>query len=365
MMGLAERVDAAIDAALESRIVGCVVLVHKAGKRLYGRAAGFADREAARPTQEDTIFRLASVTKPIVATAALRMIDLGLLSLDDPVTKYLPFFAPRGPDGTAPTILIRHLLTHISGLVYGQIPEDVSRGADPGPLIPLEENLRRLARGTLAFDPGTAWGYGMSIDVLGGVIGAINGNVSDVEAALRRHVLDPLQMNDTRFGVTDASRLAAAYGDAVPAPIRMAEPQRMVNADGGVEMMSPDRIFNPQAPQSGGAGMAGTAGDFMRLLEAVGGGFLSVPLRATALSVQTGALPMDRPGQGYALIGAAVTDPVSSGWHKQGLIQWGGIWGNSWILDPATQTAVVAFTNTMWDGCNGRFRDDIRDAVFG
>ncbi len=57
-------------------------------------------------------------------------------------------------------------------------------------------------------------------------------------------------------------------------------------------------------------------------------------------------------------------DPVASGWHKEGLIEWGGIWGNSWILDPAGRTSVVAFTNTMREGCNGPFRDQIRDAVF-
>jgi CubicO group peptidase (beta-lactamase class C family) len=93
-MGLSQRVDAVIDAALEKRVVGCVVLVHDSGQQVYARAAGWADREAGLPVRANTIFRLASVTKPIVAAAALRMIDLGLLSLDDPVTKYLPFFDP-------------------------------------------------------------------------------------------------------------------------------------------------------------------------------------------------------------------------------------------------------------------------------
>src|SRR5690348_16049956 len=165
-MSLNQRVDAAIDAALGKRVVGCVVLVHEDGKPVYARAAGFADREAGTPVHEDTIFRLASVTKPIVAAAALKMIDLGLLSLDDPVTKYLPFFTMKAPDGTVPVITVRHLLTHTSGIAYDKIPDDVSRGSDPKPLFPLEENLRRLARGTLAFRPGENWAYGMSIDVL-------------------------------------------------------------------------------------------------------------------------------------------------------------------------------------------------------
>jgi hypothetical protein len=112
--------------------------------------------------------------------------------------------------------------------------------------------------------------------------------------------------------------------------------------------------------------MAGIAGDFMKVLEAVRGDFLSPSLRSQALGNQIGALTgPDRPGAKFTFIGALVTDAAASGWHKNGLIEWGGIWGNSWILDPASGTSVVAYTNTMWSGCNGRFRDEIRDAVFG
>ena len=112
------RLDAVIEAALGERIVGCVVLVAQAGQPVYARAAGLADREAGVPMQQDAVFRLASVTKPIVAACALRMVDLGLLGLDDPVTKFLPTFKPRGPDGLETDILIRQLLNHTSGLGY-------------------------------------------------------------------------------------------------------------------------------------------------------------------------------------------------------------------------------------------------------
>ena len=89
-MNLKHRVDAADDAAHCIRIDGCVVLVNRDGKEVYASAAGYADREANRATREDDIFRLASCTKPIVSTTALVMVDKGLLSLDDPVSKYLP-----------------------------------------------------------------------------------------------------------------------------------------------------------------------------------------------------------------------------------------------------------------------------------
>jgi CubicO group peptidase (beta-lactamase class C family) len=365
-VSLKERVDAAIDAAIGAHIVGCVVLVHQGGKRVYGRVAGFADREAGIPVREDTIFRLASVTKPIVAATALKMIDLGLLSLDDPVTKYLPFFTMRASDGSVPTITIRHLLSHTSGISYAKIPDDVSRGSDPKDLMPLEENLRRLARGELAFKPGEGWAYGMSIDVLGGVVGAINGNISDVESAVMKYVTGPLAMTDTRFGVTDPARLAVPYGNGDDVPFRMAEPQLIVSP-GGSSLMSPKRIFQRDAPQSSGSGMAGTAGDFMKLLDAVVVGNLLKPqTRDAAFSNQAGSyFTGRRPGEQFGYLGAVITDAKAAGWPRNGLIRWGGVWGNNWALDPKTTTIVVAYTNTMWEGSDGPFRDDIRDAVFG
>lgn len=365
-MSLSQRVDAVIDAALEKRIVGCVVLVHEGGKGVYARAAGFADREAGTPVREDTIFRLASVTKPIVAAAALKIMDLGLLSLDDPVTKYLPFFTMRAPNGSRPAITIRHLLTHTSGIAYDKLPADVTRGLDPKPLFPLEENLRRLARSELAFLPGENWAYGMGIDVLGGVIGAINGDISDVEAVARRYVLDPLGMSDTRFTVTDPARLAVPYGDGDPIPFRMGEPQLIMSPFGGSNVMSPKRIFERAAAQAGGSGMAGTAGEFMKLLDAiVGGDFLKPATRVAAFSNQVGSfLTGRRAGEQFGYLGAVITDAKAAGWPKDGIIRWGGIWGNNWVVDPETGTILVAYTNTMWEGSDGRFRDDLRDAVF-
>src|SRR5262245_12756892 len=99
------RVDAAIDRAItEQRIVGAVVLVSHDGQLVYQRAAGFANRESRRPMLVTTVFRLSSVTKPIVSAAALALIDQGKLSLDDPVTKWLPDFRPKlANGGEAPT----------------------------------------------------------------------------------------------------------------------------------------------------------------------------------------------------------------------------------------------------------------------
>ncbi|HEY5363909.1 MAG TPA: serine hydrolase domain-containing protein, partial [Aestuariivirga sp.] len=260
-MEFSKRVDAAIEAALVNRIVGCVVLVRKNGKEFYARAAGFADREAKLAMQRDAIFRLASVTKPIVATATLRMWEMGSLSLDDPVTNYFPWFTPHMADGQTPTILIRHLLTHTSGITY-DVNSDVAPGMS-GPIISLEENLRRVAKMPLKFMPGTGWAYGMSIDVLGGILARING--SNLDDVLNKYVCKPLGMNDTHFYATDQKRLTVPYADGTP-PKRMGEPEIMYD-DFGPVVFSPNRILNADAPQSGGAGIAGTADDVMKVLD--------------------------------------------------------------------------------------------------
>ena len=361
-MGLAERVDAAIDGALRHRIVGCVVLVRQSGVEVYGRAAGEADREYGEVMRRDGVFRLASVTKPIVAAATLRMVDLGLIGLDDAVTDYLPGFRPLAPDGSSNPILIRQLLTHTSGLTYDG-GGDYARGLS-GPSITLDENMRRLAAEPLVFVPGTGWEYGMSIDVLGAVIAAVNG--SAVAGVVERYVTGPLHMYNTLFGVSDPARLVAPYADGRP-PRRMREPE-VVGEPGEETVFSWARIFDKTAPQSGGAGMAGTADDVMRLLEALRGDFLSEPLREAAFSNQIGSIPRRAKdaGKRFGFLGAVVENPRLAGTAMpQGAVDWGGAWGHNWVVDRASETVLVVMTNTAFEGCNGPFREEVVRAVFG
>jgi len=289
-MGLAERVDAAIDAALVNRIVGCVVLINQDGKEVYARTAGLADREANRKLERNAIWRLASVTKPIVATAALKMMDAGLLGLDDPVSKYLPYFTPPGPDGVVRPITIRQLMSHSSGLCYETTPADVSPGMS-GPFISLEENLRRLAKAPLLFAPGTGWVYGTSIDVLGGVIAAINS--STLEAAVQKYAAGPLGMVDWRFTPTDATRVTANYANGNPPEAPITPPARLTEDNLQGTNFHVDRIFRADAPQSGGGGSCGTADDVMKMLEVYNGHgtHLKPSTVAEAFKNQIGSLP--------------------------------------------------------------------------
>ncbi len=364
-MSLQNNVDAAIDAALVNRIVGCVVLVNHNGKEVYARTAGLADREANRAMERNAIFRLASITKPIVATAALKMMEAGLLQLDDPVTKFLPYFTPPSPDGVVRPITIGQLLSHSSGLSYETTPKDVSPGMS-GPFISLEENLRRLAKAPLNFAPGTGWVYGTSIDVVGGVIAAING--STVEAAVNKYAAGPLGMVDWRFTPTDATRVTANYANGNPPTAPITPPARITADNRQGTNFDVERIFRADAPQSGGGGSCGTADDVMKMLEVYNGGsFLKPETVEEAFTNQIGTLPRRETdaGKRFTILGAMIDDPAAAKSPcPVGTLDWGGAWGHNWIIDRTNKLSIAVLTNVAPEGCNGPFREDIRDAVY-
>jgi CubicO group peptidase (beta-lactamase class C family) len=368
------RIDAAIDKAIaDKRIVGAVVLVSHDGKLVYQRAAGLADREANRPMQTNTVFRLSSVSKPIVSAAALVLVDQGKLSLDDPVTKWLPGFRPKLASGETPTITVRQLLTHTAGLGYkfGEKPgtayyqAQVSDGFDEL-RISLDENMKRLASAPLFNKPGEAWRYSLSIDVLGAVVEKAAGKA--LPQAVAELVTQPLGMRDTGFWAKETARLAVPYHDAKPAPAKMDEPFVMPFGEGGRMTYSPSRALDPKAYPSGGAGMVGTAPDIMRLLEAIRAVGKPILKEATAASMsrnQIGSLAGPGPGTGFGFGGSVVVDPAAAQTPESaGTLAWGGVYGHSWFMDPQMKLSVVAFTNTALECMWGKFTTDVRDAVY-
>lgn len=376
---IAARIDAAIAQAIaEKRIIGAVVLVSRDGETLYRRAMGLADREANRPMQEDALFRLASVSKLFVAVAAMALVAQGRLSLDAPVTTWLPAFRPRLPDGTDATITLRHLLTHMSGLSYGFLePEGgpyhragVSDGMDRAG-ISLDENLRRLASVPLLFAPGTAWHYSLAIDVLGAAVAVAFG--APLPDAVRALVTEPLGLTDTGFALRDSARLAAAYASDRPAPRRMREPDRIPMLEGLADIiMDPARASDPEALPSGGAGMIGSADETLRLLEALrndGSPLLPAEWASEMARVQTGELAVAGwPGWGYGLGFSVLKDAAEANTPETpGTWRWGGAYGHSWFVDAARNLSVVAFTNTALEGMSGggRFPQEICRAVYG
>ena len=376
MSDLAKRVDQAIDRAIaERRIVGTVVAVNRNGTTAYRRAAGYIDREAGAPMPEDAIFRLASFTKPIVAAVALALIERGKLSLDDVVSRWLPDFRPKLRDGSAPEISVRQLLTHTSGLRYGSLQAtdpyvvaNVSNALD-APGLSLEENLRRLASAPLEFAPGTAWRYSLAIDVLGAIIGRVQG--SDLGAAVEEFVTGPLGMRDTIFGVTDPGRLAVPYADSKPEPARMSEPHVIGDDPATATRFSPARILDPRSYQSGGAGMAGTADDFMKFVEALcrgGEPILRPETLAMASRNHIGDLPREPKDAGwrFSLLSAVLDDPAAANSPlAKGSLDWGGAWGHRWLVDRAAEISVVVLSNTAFEGVSGAYPKEIYRAIYG
>ncbi|MFM0646239.1 serine hydrolase [Paraburkholderia bryophila] len=375
---LSSRVDAVLDAALASqRLVGGVVLVALHGETVYRRAAGLADRERAQPMRDDTLFRLASVSKPIVSTAAMVLVAQQRLGLDDIVARHLPEFTPRGPDGAAATITVRQLLTHTAGLGYRFLEADehgpyalagVSDGMDCSG-VTLAENLRRIAGVPLLFAPGQSWTYSLAIDVLGAVIERVTG--WPLERAVRELVTAPLAMHDTAFHALDEARLATPYVNDTPEPRRMRDQDRVTPFEGAVGIdFEPARALDRTAFPSGGAGMVGCADDVLRLLDTLRGG--GAPLLPRALvdemgRNQTGSMgPPDAPGYGFGLGFSVLRDPLAANSPESpGTWRWGGAYGHSWFVDRARGLSVVALTNTLYEGMSGAFVSALRDAVYG
>jgi CubicO group peptidase (beta-lactamase class C family) len=373
---LESRLDSVIDQAIgEERIVGTVVLVAEDGQVVYRRAAGFADREEGVRVREDTVFRFASLTKPIVSVAALALMERGRLRLDSPVTDWIPWFRPRLADGTEPVITVRHLMTHTAGLTYGfmELPDSqfhqagVSDGLDQ-PGLSMEENLRRIASVPLNYAPGRRWNYSVATDVLGEVIARCAGMTLPV--VVERLVTGPLGMRHTSFTAAEGVPLATAYADGDPRPVPMGEPHRILFGRSGVHY-SPARAFDETSFPSGGGGMVGTAPDFLAFLEALrmGGAPLLKPESVEALT--TNAIEDLRvnpvgPGWGFGLGVAVLKDPeLAESPESAGTWRWGGAYGHSWFVDPAKRLSVVALTNTAVAGMNGSYPEAIRDAVYG
>jgi CubicO group peptidase (beta-lactamase class C family) len=368
-----KRLDAVFDAALaEQRIVGASVLVAEDGRLVYRRDDGLADRGAGRPVAGDTIFRLASLTKPMVTAAALALIEAGVIRLDDHVTRWLPDFRPRLVD-EALTITVRQLLTHTAGLSYGFMqPEggpylrlEVSDGMDrPG--LSFEDQLGRVVEAGLFYPPGTQWLYSVSMDVLGAVIEKATGQT--LAQVVAERVGKPLGMVDTGYTVTDPARLAVAYADGSP-PVEMGETHVVPFAELSGIRFAPGRAFDAGSFPSGGAGMVGTAGEFLSFLEAIrtgGGGIVSPETARQMMTNQTGdlAIVTSGPGWGFGFGGAVLLDPAAaSSPHSPGVWLWGGVYGHSWFVDPARKLSVLVMTNTAIEGMSGQFSLDIAAAV--
>lgn len=370
-------VDAVIESALlEKRLVGAVVMVAYQGKTIYCQAAGLADREQALPMAEDTLFRLASVSKPIVSAAAMALVEQGRLQLDQPIDSLLADFRPLLPNGETAIITVRQLLSHTAGLGYRFLEADnhgpyahagVSDGMDDASHS-LAENLRRLATVPLLFAPGTAWCYSLATDVLGAVVEQVCGQRLD--QAVKTLITDPLAMVDSGFYTDQPHRLAIAYVSDQPQPHILAENEFVSSFEGAVGIRySPRRALKREAFPSAGAGMVGSAPDLLRFLETLrqgGGSLISAELiEEMGRDHSLGAVLPDMPGFGFGLGFSVLRCPrEAASPESTGTWRWGGAYGHAWFVDRARELSVVALTNTLYEGMSGAFVNQLRDAVY-
>ncbi len=359
------------------RLVGAVALVREHGVLRHASATGLADRESVTPMQRDQLFRLASVSKPLLSTVILRLVAEGVLDLDTSVQRWLPDFRPALADGTAPPISLRQLLSHSSGLGYRFLEADVdgpyaragvSDGLDANPLS-LAENVRRIAQAPLLFAPGSHWLYSLGVDVAGAVAEAATGE--SLQALFERLLAAPLGLRDTAFAARNAARLATPYVSDTPQPHRLREGEVVAPFEGtvGIEY-SLARATDASRFPSAGAGLVGSADEVMAVLEALRdvqrSGLLPPALAAEMASPQVGEQgPPEPAGWGFGLGFAVLRDAAASGTPQSaGTWRWGGAYGHSWFVDPARGLSVVALTNTLYEGMDGAFVDELRDAVY-
>jgi CubicO group peptidase (beta-lactamase class C family) len=273
--------EALQESIADGKLAGTVVLVARKGKLIYADAAGFQDKDEGKPMALDSIFRIYSMTKPLVSVAAMMLVEDGKIELTDPVSKFFPAFKgqqvsvarPAGEFArmsytTVPAdreIIVQDLLRHTAGLAYGEITLNAPvkdayikaglylpgvRDYDARDLTPAEE-VERLAKAPLAHQPGTVWEYSLAVDLLGRVVEAASGKrLADF---LGQRLFEPLKMRDTGFWVPGAKMGRVAQPLAVD--FASGQPIKVID------------VSKEPKNDSGGAGGVSTAADYLRFAQ--------------------------------------------------------------------------------------------------
>ena len=369
----------------KGRYPGAVALVARRGKVAYFEALGQRDPQSGAPMTKDAIFRLYSMTKPFTSVAVMTLVEDGKILLNDPVSKYLPKLkglqvsVPRVDPQTGRVsyalvpaereITIQDLLRHTSGLVYGVFTSHAGvkeayakEGVDWENVTPAEQ-VERLARVPLAHQPGSAWEYGLSTDVLGRVVESVSG--ATLGQFLQERLFAPLKMTDTAFLVPNgkAARLAQPFA------------KDPVSGD-AVKLLD---VTVAQKNDAGGAGSAGTIADYARFSQMLlnGGQLDRVGIlgRATVAQMTSDHLgahlgdirvasPILARGYGFGL-GFAVRKETGLSWvtGSAGEYRWGGAAGTAFWVDPKEQMIVVWMTQAQPGPRRGEDRDLFRQLV--
>lgn len=340
-------------------LAGAVTLAWQHGKVLQVNEIGYRDVEAGLPMQRDTIFRIASMTKPVTVAAALSLAEEGKLTLSDPVSRWLPELAdmqvlldPAGPlDRTEPArrpITIDDLMTHRSGLAYMfSVQGPLSRAYGKVSLRQDQDHwLAEIAQLPLVHQPGDRLTYSHATDVLGIAVSRIAGK--PLHTVLSERIFDPLGMTDTGFFISPTKRARAAT-------------MYRLDQETGLhhDAMGPIPVTEPRFCQ-GGASLVTTVDDYLRFArmllsggEVDGGRVLSAEsvqaMRTDRLTAEQKNYPfLGMPfwvGRGFGLNLSVVTDPAKSaqlyGPGGLGTFSWPGAYGTWWQADPANDLILI------------------------
>lgn len=370
---IATAIRAIVDAGA---LAGAVTLIWRDGQIVQNVAVGWRDVEARLPMERDTIFRIASMTKPITSTAAIMLMEEGKFALDDPITRWAPEFSkmrvlrsPTGPlDETEPVerpITFEDLLTHRSGITYGYFHHGPiamayveALGSDIDSHVVPDDWIAGLAGLPLIDQPGAGFHYGCSTDLLGFLIARIeDAPLGDV---LKRRIFDPLDMKDTGFAVPPEkrNRRAGTHG---------------FDDQGHLTKRLTFPAFLPERPEgmayvSGGGGLWSTVDDYLAFARMfVGNGVVDGVqlLRPETLALiasnrltevqraKAEVMGMSLAGHGYGM-GVAVVieperaDPLRCG-GGIGAVGWPGAYGGWWQADPNDKSVLIFLAHNMVD----------------
>lgn len=325
-----ESINETMQKFVDSGVVsGAVTLVAKDGRISHLGSVGLADLGEQKPMRTNAIFSIASMTKPITATAVMMLVEEGKLDLDDKVSHYIPEFANvRLANGELPAreITIRDALTHTSGLKGDQ----VFRGS-------LADAVDEIATRPLAFQPGTEWKYSPGLNVCGRIVEIVA--EQPFESFVKERIFDPLKMRNTTFHVNEAQRkrMPALYG--------LGEDKKsLAEADNRISGFSKDDGPNPSG------GLASTARDMFQFYSMVLGNgrhrgqrILASSSVADMTRCQTGDLKTGfTPGNGWGLGWCVVQEPQGvTAMLSKGTFGHGGAFGTQGWVDPKTKTIYV------------------------
>ena len=350
------------------RIAGAIGLVARRGKIAYFEVRGDADRERSRPMKKDTIFRIYSMSKPIVSAALMMLREEGKFMLTDPVSKYLPQYkdmdvmvdAPMWPGNPEKAsrvpakreITVQDLMRHTAGMTYGFSGETSVQKLYVEANVrdrtgTLDDMTRKLGKLPLLFHPGEKWHYSVAVDVQGDLIEALSGKPLD--QFLDERILKPLGMVDTGFHVpkADLGRFAQLYAPTEESNLTL----RVADASVSEWFVKPGTFF------SGGGGLLSTTLDYLRFARMMlnGGELNGVRLLGPKTvklmtSDHTEGIDMSltlRPGWGFGLGVAVHTDPEISGMaNSVGTFGWGGAAGTRVWMDPTEDLVVIYMVQT-------------------